>query len=170
MDDFPFAVPTTKEEHFNYMRDGMLERWDEWLAIAFCRILRRFVVLERMTEEGEIFVNFYPIHMSFVEETGSCYTLKNTYRMYKVLMERFKTFQWLLDQSGVYHDPFDFTIHVPFLVKKLALKYVLNVPEPRWDYLKPYSNHWGHWRSTQAKSLTRHLETSHLCAIYSGNT
>ncbi|GER40931.1 sigma-54 dependent response regulator [Striga asiatica] len=95
-----------------------------------------------MSEEADIVANFHHIHKTFVEETGSWYTLKDSYRMYNVLRERFRTFQWLLDQPGVYHDLFDFTVHVPLLVRKLALKhwplalYVLNVPEPRWDVLK----------------------------------
>ncbi|GER39912.1 replication protein [Striga asiatica] len=102
------------------MREWMLERWEEWLEVALCRILRRFVVFVSMTEKTDIVANFHQIHKTFVEETGSWYTLNDAYRMYNVLRERFRTFQWLLRQPS----------HWP-----LAL-YVLNVPDPRWDVLK----------------------------------
>ncbi|GER29341.1 proline-tRNA ligase [Striga asiatica] len=108
---FTFPLPKNKSEHFQFVQEGVANKWN-----SSAKELFRFVQIKGMTKESDILDAFENIHQACLSEIDPNLTFKECYVTFMVIKERY-----LFTVNEKY-------LHVDGYTLEIAI-------EPMWDTL-----------------------------------
>ncbi|GER54206.1 5-methyltetrahydropteroyltriglutamate--homocysteine methyltransferase [Striga asiatica] len=137
-----FALPHTKDEHFQFIREGFSNKWRTATEEKFCTNLLHFIQSEGMKSDADVDMAFEKIYHTCLAEIDPNLTFKECYVTFMVLKDGYWTFKFFLECVNGVFDIHAKTVYLDeddgeeaFEFWPLAHHYCNN-PKPLWETWK----------------------------------